>query len=47
VDDMATISRDVLAGKLKGTANPNGMMGLNQIINLYGVRINYNEKAVK
>lgn len=47
VDDMATISRDVLSGKLKGTANPNGMMGLDQIINLYGVRINFNEKAIK
>jgi hydroxyacylglutathione hydrolase len=47
VDDMATISRDVLSGKLKGTENPNGMMGLNQIINLYGVRINYSEKAIK
>jgi hydroxyacylglutathione hydrolase len=47
VDDMAAISKDVLAGKLKGTANPNGMMGLNQIINLYGVRINFNESAIK
>ena len=47
VDDEATISRDVLSGKLKGTANPNGMLGLDQIINLYGVRINYNEKAIK
>lgn len=47
VDDMATISRAVLSGKLKGTANPNGMLGLDQIINLYGIRINYNEKAIK
>jgi glyoxylase-like metal-dependent hydrolase (beta-lactamase superfamily II) len=47
VDDMATISKDVLAGRLKGTANPNGMMGLNQIINLYGVRINFSENAIK
>lgn len=47
VDDMATISRDVLAGKLKGTANPKGMFGLNQVINLYGIRINFNESAVK
>jgi hypothetical protein len=47
VDDEATICRDVLSGKLKGTANPNGMLGLDQIINLYGVRINYNEKAIK
>jgi hydroxyacylglutathione hydrolase len=47
VDDEATICRDVLSGKLKGTPNPNGMLGLDQIINLYGVRINYNEKAIK
>lgn len=47
VDDMETISRDVLSGKLKGSANPNGMMGLDQLINLYGVRINFNEKALK
>jgi hydroxyacylglutathione hydrolase len=47
VDDMATISSEALAGKLKGTSNPNGMMGLNLVINLYGVRINYNEKALK
>ena len=47
VDDEATISSDVLSGKLKGTANPNGMLGLDQIINLYGVRINYSEKAIK
>jgi glyoxylase-like metal-dependent hydrolase (beta-lactamase superfamily II) len=47
VDDIATISKEVLSGRLKGTANPNGMMGLNQIINLYGVRINFNEKAIK
>jgi hydroxyacylglutathione hydrolase len=47
VDDEATICRDVLSGKLKGTANPNGMMGLDQLINLYGVRINFNEKALK
>lgn len=47
IDDMATISRDVLSGKLKGTANPNGMMGLDRIINLYGVRINYSEGSIK
>lgn len=47
VDDMATISRDVLSGKLKGTANPKGMLGLDQIINLYGVRINYSEGSIK
>lgn len=47
VDDMALISKDVLAGKLKGTPNPNGMMGLNLLIDLYGVRINYNESGLK
>ena len=47
VDDEARICRDVLSGKLKGTKNPNGMLGLDQVINLYGVRINYNEKAIK
>ena len=47
VDDEATISKDALSGKLKGTENPNGMLGLNLLIDLYGVRINYNEKAIK
>lgn len=47
VDDMATISRDMIAGKMKGEDNPKGMMGLNRIITAYGVRINYNEANVK
>jgi len=47
VDDMIILSRDVLSGKRKGTVNPNGMMGLNMLINEYGVRINYNEKAIQ
>lgn len=47
LDDMATISRDVLAGKVKGEPNPKGMMGLNLIITAYGVRINYSENGVK
>lgn len=47
LNDEATISRDVLSGKLKGIENPNGMLGLNLLIDLYGVRINYNEKAIK
>lgn len=47
VDDMITLSRDVLSGKVMGTANPTGMMGLNLIVNAYGVRINYSEKAIK
>lgn len=47
VDDMITLSKDVLSGKVKGTENPTGMMGLNLIVNAYGVRINYNAKAIK
>ncbi len=47
VDDMITLSKDVLAGKEKGEANPRGMLGLNLVISKYGVRINYNEKALQ
>ena len=47
VDDMITLSRDVLSGKVKGAENPNGMMGLNLVISEYGVRINYSEKALR
>lgn len=47
VDDMITLSRDVLSGKVKGKENPGGMMGLNLVVSDYGVRINYNEKAVR
>jgi hydroxyacylglutathione hydrolase len=47
VDDEATISKDVISGKVKGEANPGGMMGLNLIVNSYGVRINYGEKAIQ
>jgi hydroxyacylglutathione hydrolase len=47
VDDEATISKDILAGKIKGDENPGGMMGLNRIITAYGVRINYSEANVK
>jgi hydroxyacylglutathione hydrolase len=47
VDDEVTISKDVLSGKVKGAANPGGMMGLSLIVNLYGVRINYSESGMK
>ncbi|MGD0341818.1 MAG: MBL fold metallo-hydrolase [Bacteroidales bacterium] len=47
VDDMITLSKDVLSGKVKGKENPNGGMGLNLVISDYGVRINYSEKAIK
>jgi hydroxyacylglutathione hydrolase len=47
VDDMITLSKDVLSGKVKGESNPNGMMGLNLIVNAYGVKINYREEAIR
>jgi glyoxylase-like metal-dependent hydrolase (beta-lactamase superfamily II) len=47
IDDMITLSKDVISGKVKGEANPNGMMGLNLIVNAYGVKINYSEEAIR
>ena len=47
VDDMITLSNDVLSGKIKGEENPRGMMGLNLIVNEYGVRINYSSSSLK
>lgn len=46
VDNEMIISKDVLSGKLKGQDNPNGMVGLNLFVSEYGVRINFNEKAI-
>jgi glyoxylase-like metal-dependent hydrolase (beta-lactamase superfamily II) len=47
IEDMITLSKDVLSGKVKGQENPKGMLGLNLVVNDYGVRINYGEKALK
>ena len=47
VKDMITLSKDVLSGKVKGDPNPRGMMGLDLIVNDYGVRINYSEQQIK
>ncbi len=47
VDDMIVLSKDVLSGKVKGEANQRAMLGLNLIVNDYGVRINYSEKSIK
>jgi len=47
IKDMITLSNDVLTGKVEGKENPQGMMGLDRIVNDYGVRINYNEKQLK
>jgi glyoxylase-like metal-dependent hydrolase (beta-lactamase superfamily II) len=47
IKDMITLSKDIMSGKVKGEPNPNGMMGLNLIVNDYGVRINYGEQNLK
>lgn len=47
VDNELTICKGVLSGELKGQDNPQGMMGLNLVINQYGVRINYNAGSIK
>ena len=47
IKDMITLSKDVMSGKVKGEPNPRGMMGLNLIVNDYGVRINYNEQKIQ
>lgn len=47
VDDELTVCNGVLSGQIKGQENPQGMMGLNLVVNQYGVRINYNATAIK
>ena len=45
--DMLQMSRDVLDGKLAGEKNPQGMLGLNNVLSMHGVRINYADSALK
>ena len=47
IDDMITLSKDVLSGKEKGEDTEGNRFGFNHIITKYGVRINYGDKALK
>lgn len=47
VDDILTLSKDILSGKVKGQENQRSMLGLNLVVNEYGIRINYGEEALK
>ncbi|MGN1219773.1 MAG: MBL fold metallo-hydrolase [Candidatus Cryptobacteroides sp.] len=47
IADMLQMSRDVLDGKLKGDKNPRAMLGLDNLLVMHGVRINYADSAVK
>lgn len=46
IDDMITLSKDVLSGKEKGEESQ-GRFGFNRIISKYGVRINYSDQALE
>ena len=47
VADMLQISRDVLDGKLSPDEGQKGSMGLNHVLTMHGVRINYSDSAIK
>ena len=47
IDDLITLSKDVLSGKVKGKKDPEGKMGNGLIVSDYGVRIVYYEQSVK
>lgn len=47
VDDMITLSRDMLSGKEKGDETEGNRFGFDHIITKFGVRINYGEKSLK
>ena len=47
INDMITLSQNVLSGNVKGDENPDNRFGLDLIVSDYGVRINYSEQALK
>lgn len=47
ISDMVLLSQNVLSGKEKGEEVTGNRFGFTHIINKYGVRINYSEKALK
>ena len=47
VQDMLQMSHDVLAGKVEGRKNERGMLGLDHILTMHGVNINYGAAQVK
>ena len=47
VHDMLQMSRDVLAGKVEGRKNERGMLGLDRVLTMHGVNINYGAAQVK
>lgn len=47
VTDMMQMSRDMLDGKLQGEKNERGMLGLDHVLSMHGVRINYGSAQLK
>ncbi len=47
VQDMLQMSRDVLAGKVEGRKNERGMLGLDRVLTMHGVNINYGAAQLK
>ena len=47
INDMITLSKDVLSGKVIGKKNTGNSFGLPLVVSDYGVRINYGEKSLK
>ena len=47
VQDMLQMSRDVLDGKVEGRKNERGMLGLDHVLTMHGVNINYGAAQVK
>lgn len=47
INDMITLSKDIISGKVKGETNEGGGFGFNNIISAYGVRISYSDDAIK
>lgn len=47
VNDLITLSKNVLSGKVKGQKNTGNTFGLPFIVDEYGVRVNYSEKSLR
>ena len=47
VINLGEMAQGLLEGKYQGEANPKGMLGLNRVLTMHGVRINYGEAQLK
>lgn len=47
LNNMITLSKDILTGRREGKTNPGGMLGLNKSANAYGITINYSDAQMK